>query len=88
MFVDQKKSIMDEEKRLKEKGKKQVLVKPEEEVDEVAKDNHQVQALKLQVQTLQQQNQELEKKHSKLQKKYQKLQRSHQKNCFFLKEII
>jgi hypothetical protein len=45
------------------------MVKPKEEADEAAKDNHQVQALRLQVQTLQQQNQELEKQHSKLQKK-------------------
>jgi prefoldin subunit 5 len=78
----------DDEQGLKEKGKKQVLIKPKEEVDEAIKDNHQVQALKKQIQTLQQHNQELEKKHSKLQKKYQKLQRKHQKTCFFLKEII
>jgi hypothetical protein len=74
MLVDHNKAIMDEEQRLKDKGKKQVLVKPKEEVDEATKDNHRVQALRLQVQTLQQQNQELEKQHSKLQKKYQKLQ--------------
>jgi len=79
ILADHKKAIMDEEQRLKEKGKKQVLVKLKEEADEAAKDNHQVHSLKLQVQTLQQQNQELEKQHSKPQKKYQKLQRKYQR---------
>jgi hypothetical protein len=87
---------MDEEKRLKEKGKKHVLIKPKGEVDEAVKDNHHVQALKLQVQTLQQQNQELEKKHTKMQKMYQKLQKKNQKVlpkftekiCFFLVFVI
>jgi hypothetical protein len=32
--------------RLKERGKKHVLIKPKEEADEDIKDNHQVQALK------------------------------------------
>jgi len=36
MLVDYNKGIMDEEKRLKEKEKKQVLVTPKEEVDESA----------------------------------------------------
>jgi len=40
---------MDDEKRLKERGKMRVLIKPKEEVDEVVKDNHQVQALKQQI---------------------------------------
>jgi hypothetical protein len=66
MLVDHNKVIMDEEKIFKEKGKKQVLIKPKEEFDEAVKDNHQVQSIRLKVQTLQQQNQELEKQHSKL----------------------
>jgi hypothetical protein len=70
MLDDHNKSIIDEEKRLKYKGNNPLMVKPKEEIDEAAKDNHRVQALRLQVQTLQQQNEELEKQHYKLQKKY------------------
>jgi hypothetical protein len=53
VLVDHNKYVMNEEQRLKEKGKNYVLIKPKEEVDEVVKDNHQVQALKKQIQTLQ-----------------------------------
>jgi predicted nucleic acid-binding Zn-ribbon protein len=88
MSVDHNKSAIDEEQGIKDRGKKQILIKPKVEVDEGVNDSHQVQILKQQIQTLQQQNQDLEKQHSKLQKKYQKLQRKHQKTCFFLKEII
>jgi hypothetical protein len=40
VLADHNKSIMDEEQRLKERGKKHVLIKPKEEVDEAIKDNH------------------------------------------------
>jgi predicted nucleic acid-binding Zn-ribbon protein len=64
------------------------LVKPKEEVDEAANDNHQVQALNLQVQTLQQQNQELEKQHTNIQKMYHRLQKKHQKALPEFYEIL
>jgi hypothetical protein len=82
------KSSIDEEKGIKYRGKKHILIKPKVEANEGINDNHQVQLLKQQIWTLQQQNQDSKKQHSKLQKKYQKLQRKHQKTCFFLKEII
>ena len=52
-LVDHNKSSMDDAQRLEEKGKKKVLIKPKEDVDEAIEDNHNVQALKLLVQTLQ-----------------------------------
>jgi hypothetical protein len=56
-MVDHNKAIADEEQRLKEKLKAQVLFKPKEEVDEAVNDSHQVQTLEMKIQTLQQQNQ-------------------------------
>jgi hypothetical protein len=39
MLVDHNKAIMDEEQRLKERGKKQVLIKPKVEADEGINDS-------------------------------------------------
>jgi hypothetical protein len=84
LSADHNKSAIDEEQGLKDRGKKQILIKPKVEVDEGVNDNHQVQILKQQIQTLQQQNQDLEKQHSKLQKKYQKTTKKASENLLLL----
>ena len=53
MLVDNNKYAMDDEQGLKERGKKQVLIKTNVEDDEGTNENHQVKKLKQQIQTLQ-----------------------------------
>jgi len=54
MLVDHNKVSIYDKQRLKDRGKRQILIKPKVEVDEDINDNHQVQTLKQPIHTLQQ----------------------------------